>query len=789
MGLVTKKEQRMSSFHNPVVRVILLILTICSGLAFSQLPYVDDVPYYEPLEEYVAAYTVFQISEENNYGQIEEDAFVITPGEGEKRFSTEVSLSEGDLFQLFFSVENYTEESSLLTVELCGPGYDLSGMETTLEIKPGKQAYSVILPYYRAYRPTTCELRISTSNNTSFRLTDLNIIRQKVVVGGNALVKAATVGAGILFGVFAVLLVFSLVLMFRGNQERKKSTFPRLEVLMYVGITGIVLVTLLILYRNIDINYPLAFSGDAVGVHYYGKLIDEYGISLVGHRTGGLSGADMYDYPYSDTLSFLLVKLISLFTDNPYLIINQFYFSCFFLTAYISTACMRYLKVGRFPAMALSILYAFSPYIQQRYGHMWLVPYFLMPIACVIAIDIMRDILHTQISTEKQKAHFAKIFFLAFCCAFTGLYYAFFACAIIAVGMVILWLNRPAKGVRQYLYPLGYLAAVLTGVVTNVIPNVVYHVIHGANSAGDLQLRNPGEAEIYGLKLVQLLLPQKSHRISALANLQTEYAKWHPLVNENSLSSIGLIASIGLVISLVFLFCRKREKDISYLNIAMILLGTVGGISSVLTVFFDIPIRCYNRLSVVIMFLSLLQIAILLDAVWKRMVTGKRLKKFTGVLLCVGVLIVGLYDQTFTYQSVNASVSYLKELGDTMKEIEAVMPEGAYIFQFPFSPWPTGNAYRNFYNYIESDQLHWSYGAMQGREESEWQKHIATWDIDSMVRQLREAGYSGLCIDTITFYETFNQMPEEYVEQVTDFLGAPVVEKENGYGTIYCWKL
>lgn len=772
-----------SFFRNPIVRVVLLILTICSGLAFSQLPYVDDVPYYETVEEKVADYSDFMTSDATEHGSIEENAIVITPGEGDKMFSSEVSLIEGDLFQLDFSIDNKTEDTPLMTIDLCGPGYDLSGMETTFSVKPGKQTYTVILPYYRAYRPTSCDLRIFTPYDTSLVLTNLSIVRQSVAVGGNPLVKGATTVVGISFGVFALLLFCSVVLSIRERRGKKRASIPVLEFLMYLGITGIVLVTLLILYRNVEIICPLNVSGDAMGVHYYGKLIDEYGISLVGHRTGGLSGADMYDYPYSDTLSFLLVKLIGIFTDNPYLIINLFYFSCYFLTAYISTACMRYLKVGRIPAMMISVLYAFSPYIQQRYGHMWLVPYFMMPVACVLAIDIMRDTLHKQANGDLQKMHFSKMTFLAFCCAYTGLYYAFFACALVTVGMVILWLNHPIKGFRRYMYPLGYLAAVLTGVATNVIPNVVYHAIHGVNPAGDLQLRNPGEAEFYGLKLVQMLLPHKAHRMEWMADLAKKYTDTHPLINENSLAALGLVASIGLIISLVFLFSKKAAKEISYLNIAMILIGTIGGISSVLTVFVDIPIRCYNRLSVVIMFLSLLQIAVLLD------VAEKRMRKPLGVVTCIGVFLLGIYDQTFTYSSIKYEGSTLQYVKETIREIEKVMPEGAYIFQFPFSSWPTGNGYQNFYGYIESDKLHWSYGAMQGREESEWQAHIATWDIDAMVRQLREAGYDGLYLDSITYYRAFNETPEEYVDQLNDYIGEPVVEKDNGYGIIYCWKL
>lgn len=779
--VISNDIRKKRRFCGTGIMAVSLILLLTSGLLLYLFPFVDDVPYYVTMEENVVDFDSFQPSDATKQGSIEGNAFVISPGEGEKMISAEVSLLEGDLFQVFFTVQNQTEEVPKMTVDLYAPGYDLSGMESTFDIAPGKQSYSIILPYYRSYRPGSCELRFFTPYDTSLIVTDLNVVRQSSVVGGNYLVLAASIAAGILFAFSSVVFCWNLIWFIKEKGIREKKKLPVLEVLMYLGITGIVLVTLLILYRNVEIICPLNISGDAVGVHYYAKLIDENGISLVGHRTGGLSGADMYDYPYSDTLSFLLVKLIGVFTDNPYLISNLFYFLCYFLAAYISAACMRYLKVGRIPAMTMSVLYAFSPYIQQRYGHMWLVPYFLMPVACVLAIDIMRDTVHKKEEKEKQKRYYCRMLLLAFCCAFTGLYYAFFACALITVGMIILWLNRPEKGFRQYLYPLGYLGAVLIGVVTNVLPNALYHVIHGANPGGDLELRLPGEAEVYGLKLVELLLPQNSHRIQGLADLTREYRETRPLVNENSLSTLGVVAAVGLLISLVFLFRQKKEKEISYLNIAMILIGTIGGISSVLTVLVDIPIRCYNRLSVVIMFLSLLQLAFLFDLL------GKKIKLVPLSVILTGIMVAGLYDQTFTYPEVRYQDSFFESLDESMEEIEASLQEGAYVFQIPFSPWPSGNSYRNFFGYLETDKLHWSYGAMQGREESDWQARVASADVDAMVRQVKEAGYAGLYLDRVSYGNVYGVAPDEYIAQISSLLGEPNVEDE--YGTIVFWKL
>ena len=66
---------------------------------------------------------------------------------------------------------------------------------------------------------------------------------------------------------------------------------------------------LALIYRGAPLNYPLGYYGDdGLGVFYVVKTIRDHGISLVNPQTGGVSGADMYDYPYGCYLPFLLVS-------------------------------------------------------------------------------------------------------------------------------------------------------------------------------------------------------------------------------------------------------------------------------------------------------------------------------------------------------------------------------------------------------------------------------------------------------------------------------------------------
>ena len=119
---------------------------------------------------------------------------------------------------------------------------------------------------------------------------------------------------------------------------------------------------LALIYRGAPLNYPLGYYGDdGLGVFYVVKTIRDHGISLVNPQTGGVSGADMYDYPYGCYLPFLLVKLISLFVSDVYRITNLFYFLCYLLSALTAFCVLRKLRISEAVSWTTALLFAHFP--------------------------------------------------------------------------------------------------------------------------------------------------------------------------------------------------------------------------------------------------------------------------------------------------------------------------------------------------------------------------------------------------------------------------------------------
>ena len=241
---------------------------------------------------------------------------------------------------------------------------------------------------------------------------------------------------------------------------------------------------------------------------------------------------------------------------------------------------------------------------------------------------------------------------------------------------------------------------------------------------------------------------------------------------------------MGLLISLLLLFSEKHIfKEISWLNLSVFMIATIGGIGSIISVAIVTPMRCYNRMSLIIMFLSLLMIGLLLDRLRGRITPLAAL----AVSLCV--FAAGIYDRTVDYLPYDyTEYENTKKL---MNRIEEETEEGDLIFELPYIKWPSSDvigAYGQYIGYLETDSLHWSYGAMQGRGEAKWQECVSGLDTEEMMKKLRYAGYRGLYLDR-SLYETKygEEAAATEIEAITQTTGIePLVSEDDDK---YFWKI
>ncbi|HEY8504046.1 MAG TPA: hypothetical protein VIL46_05650, partial [Gemmataceae bacterium] len=383
-------------------------------------------------------------------------------------------------------------------------------------------------------------------------------------------------------------------------------------------------------------------------------------------------------------------------------------------------------------------------------------------------------------------------------------YYAFFGCYLFLVAGGYGWSRT---GSARPLLSGAALAALTVGVgVVNALPAIAYEQRYGANP--EAKWRAPEEAETYGLKVVQMILPVDDHRAPALARLKAAYnSTYRPLQNENETATLGLVGAAGFLALLGIALFRVRTRAplpgaLAALTLAAVLLGTIGGLGSAFNFLVYPQIRAYNRISVYIAFFSLLGLLWLLEAALHyrphprlgKGRVGAVVARLGAWVLFPGLMLLGLWDQVTWRPSSPATAGQEAQARERfehdrafVRRIEAALPRGAMVFQLPYAHYPehTGQHrmghYAHLRLYLHSASLRWSFGAMRGREVDQWQQRVASQPPEEMLKALVLAGFGGLTIDRRGYADSASGLEAE----VRRLLGAEPVVSPDGERAFY----
>lgn len=560
---------------------------------------------------------------------------------------------------------------------------------------------------------------------------------------------------------------------------------PRIKsagVYLFTALLSLLLLFSVLGFKREALRLPHSYQGDAMFYHLLIKGMLDTGWFLQNPFLGAPSQLDLRDSPSTDNHFFLiLLKLLSLVLRKYPHILTGFYLLGFPLTAISALYVFRKFGVSTLVAVFASLLYTFLPYHFIRgQHHLFLSAYYFLPLAIMIVLWVCRD----EIGWRGWRAPIAVL--IGVLIGSTGYYYAFFTCFFLVVAGVVVFLRT--RSPRTLLAPAAMILVIFVATTLNFLPSITRFSDQG--SAHFIR-RQSGEADIYGMRVAQLLMPIRAHRIKALADLKEDY-NMRQLINENddaSLGVIGVIGFLGLMWRLLFRNIGRRTVDpdgrqglldqLSLMSGAGVLLATIGGLGS-LTAFLLIPqVRAYNRISVFIAFFSLFAVALWLDRFSERFVGEKKERQaLFGAALGV-VLLIGLLDQTSPRFRPDYRTVEDEYMNDDLfvKQIESGLPSGAMIFQLPVVSFPENpkinrlNDYDLLRGYLHSSRLRWSYGAVKGRENDVWQRSVASAPTSQMIETLAWAGFQGVYIDRYGYRDNGALLESE----LTALLGAPPI--------------
>jgi phosphoglycerol transferase len=473
-----------------------------------------------------------------------------------------------------------------------------------------------------------------------------------------------------------------------------------------------------------------------------------------------------YDFPGSDYFFAILIKILTVFTQDWMLIAIVLYVLSFPAIALLSKIVFSRMGIPDNWAICGGILFAFLPYHFLRIHHLFLSFYISVPLIFYLIIE----------SVNGNK-NFIKIFIISFIIAGSGVYYSFFGVFIIIMSMLYFYISDGCiKKIKGMFYGALF---IIIFTALSLLPSFLYQIENGPNASAIPQ-RTLNETQINSLKPIQLILPTPAHRVSLLGEIESKYANNAALFpSEDRSSSLGLIGSLGFIAALLALFFmlagRKTLNGIGNLNwmialvFSLLLFCIVGGANTIFVMYISPLLRGWSRVSVFIGFCSIGVFLIIINEYTKKI-------KFVSVLIFT-ILILGVYDQNPIINKESSLKKYENEK-KFFDNLSSLAPNGK-IFELPYFPFPEGGVfhgwpdYSHLRGYLFTKDISWSYGGMKGREADLFYRGLGLMLPEKLIKTLDAYGFSGIYLDRKGYAS--NGKADEMVRLLEAELGAPLL--------------
>jgi phosphoglycerol transferase len=561
------------------------------------------------------------------------------------------------------------------------------------------------------------------------------------------------------------------------------------------GISTVAAVFLLKLWQA-DLRVPFEYRGDALYHAMLVKSVVDHGWYLRNPSLGAPGVLALYDFPALDTFHLLVVKVMAWFSGDWALLFNLYFLLGFPLITLSAMAVFRHFRVSDGPAIVGSVLYSFLPSrLLKGEGHLFLDVFYQVPLVILVMLwvcgpdpPLVRD------GTEKSRwprldlrsGRSLAALLICLVNASSSVYYSFFAAWLLAAGGI--WASVERRTFRNAIAGVALAGVIGAGLVANNLPTFAYQLRHGPNA--DVGTRSSGEAEVYAMKIAQLLLPVQGHRLPRLRRITDEYCENAPLVGENSTTSLGLLGSAGFLVLLGWLLRTRAapadagdrpraqlERSLMALNLMAVLLGTMGGFGALIATLITPLIRTYARMNVLIAFFALFVVALLLERLqnWRPRLAARVIPL---------ALAFGLLDQTSPRIVLPYAATKQEYVTDDafVRAIEASSPPNTAIFELPYLSFPEGAAVNETHQYdfirpyLHARSLRWSFPTIRGRPGATWAREVAGEEPQRMVRELAGAGFGGILIDR----NGFPERPPTLETALRAQLGAASLVSPNG---------
>lgn len=532
---------------------------------------------------------------------------------------------------------------------------------------------------------------------------------------------------------------------------------------------------------------PLLYEGDGFAFLYNFKRLTEDVWYFTNHRVNYPWVSYFHDFPQSDVGNYLFIKLASMATGSFIEATNLYLSVGFPLVFFTSYVLFRVLNISKLNAVLGAFAYAFLSFHFLRAHHLFFTWYFVVPCYVYMYFQLIfkQDVPFTnwKKNWKSNVLYFVGLAFLAFFGGYFALFalFGFVFCIFLAIA------NRGKFWINVYAGIVSC-GAVLFGTVLNIWPTILYNFKNGPNL--EALVRVPLESELYSVKFSQFLLPVGYHSILWVRQLADFFNYNSSTINENASATIGLLASLGLIFSLMLLVYKsvvKNTNSNSLLNnrlvltsglfiLFFVLFASVGGLVSFYALLINSTARGWNRVSIYIALFGLISFFTVLDYWFKRQFFQNK----KPILLAISsVFLVGfiLLDQTPLNKvyELNLNQDQYLEGKKYFSQIEKSLPAKSAIFQLPYQIYPGHpkgdmGAYSHLEGPLHTQTLRWSSGGLVWREGEWFYRFLDELPLLQQLEIARAMGFVGLYIDKRAYCDSGQWIESQALDYVRKHL-------------------
>lgn len=586
-----------------------------------------------------------------------------------------------------------------------------------------------------------------------------------------------------------------------GNQS---SSLAKKEILPMILSGMLSLLAAFCVYHIWKFNFynPIEYEGDLVSGFFYASNFISGDWLYYSSKVAPL-GYNGSSFAIGFWLHAVILKIICIFVSDPVVAVNIFYFGGFLLTGMTGYFVLRKLKINKGISILCAVLYTQLPYHYMRNEvHLWLSAYYVLPLAVLVLYYVVSGQLVEEDTKRIDKGKLIFGVIVAVLMGVSDIYYsAFFAFLIVMGGLLSAIIKKNWK-LLIAIVPI--IIALVLALLLVLLP-FIKSALSG-NVSGQA-MRNEADLDSFGLKWIYMILPIAGHRIKFLADFRKYCDDAFLLNNKSAYVSLGILLSVGLIISLLSLIGSRGKRSEHYqiirqmgvLSLVSILLATPGGISTLIGSLLSTAIRCYNRISVFIAFFATITFACFLQLLQDSNVVKRWFQNrmaLSGILVLLGIF--GIWDMTsadivdktdydpFNHIYLTDRAELEKEVASDRKlvaDVENIMPEGSKILQLPivsdtiYSAFPNGTAgtWQHTWKTVFARTTQWSHGDAQGGETDRWLTKIKTLPMKELIPAVAEVGFTGIYIDPLGYEEEEFEKVCSIIEKMTG--SSPIISE------------